>query len=728
MQADQQVRDLHRSCLRLRDRLYFSPQQHSGEIYYHIENTANSKFFRVGYAQYVFISLLDGSTSFAAALALTARQLGPDSLTEQEATQLTQWLIRNELATFADETRRLASPKAISRSSEQLVQKLNPFWLKLPWGSPDKLFTESLPYVRWCFHPTVLLAILFVYLAAGLSLAHEWDRFTADSQAVFASSNWIWMLVTWVMLKIIHEFAHGVTCKYFGGSVKDTGLVFILLAPMAYVDVTSSWRFSSKWRRIGVAAAGMVIELLIASMAAIAWSRTDSPLVAHLLHNVVLMAGISTLLFNANPLMRFDGYFILSDFLEIPNLYEEGSKRVHQLTAWLFFGQSPQSLEVGFRRGQACFLWSYGLAASCWKLVVCATLLIGASTMFRGAGIVLGIAGALLWFGVPLRNGLRAIGSQYYESRPAFLRAGLMASIIGLALWSVWAVVPNPAALQVPCIVDYEQAAFVRASADGFLDEVLVTDGQRVEAGTPLLRLSNDALRVEVNRLVSDLKQSQQRARIARDRHEPTLVQIESERQRSIHQELRDRRAQVDAFMVVATRPGRVVTCDLSNRIGSYIRKGDELLVLGNDSQKELLISVSQDDIKSALPQIGDPVQVRIGSRAKIIGKLSRIEPRATRILPHQAFAATAGGPIAVKQTVDYRQDHRQSDEPGIEFADPRFTGLVAIAGDDAHLLFSGERGYAQIGRRSETLGRWAVGVVRDFVESRAGTTDSKNY
>ena len=171
---------------------------------------------------------------------------------------------------------------------------------------------------------------------AGLFTAlANWSELFGGYQ-VFASGNWIWLLVSWVLLKFVHEFAHGIVCKYFGGQVRETGLIFILFAPLAFVDVTSSWRFANRWKRIAVASAGIFVELLIASACVFALLYTQSAVVKDILTNTILMAGLTTLLFNANPLMRFDGYFVLADLLKIPNLYENGSRAFRQEMGWLF--------------------------------------------------------------------------------------------------------------------------------------------------------------------------------------------------------------------------------------------------------------------------------------------------------------------------------------------------------------------------------------------------------
>ena len=184
---------------------------------------------------------------------------------------------------------------------------------------PDRWLSKLSPHTNWLFSaPMTALGMLLI--TAGMIVAIvRWNELVDSSQLVFARNNWLLMGVAWLVLKVAHELAHALACKRQGGEVREAGLVFVLFAPAAYVNVTSAWRFPCKWQRVHVAAAGMYVELVLAALAVMAWNHVDSIVLRHLLFNIILMASFTTLVFNANPLMRFDGYYILSDLLEIPN-------------------------------------------------------------------------------------------------------------------------------------------------------------------------------------------------------------------------------------------------------------------------------------------------------------------------------------------------------------------------------------------------------------------------
>ena len=350
----------------------------------------------------------------------------------------------------------------------------------------------------WIFSPLMTAAGLLLICGGVVVIATHGDRFIASSHLIFSPHNWLSMALVWVGLKIFHELAHALVCKRYGGEVREAGLIFILFAPAAFVDVTSSWRFPSKWQRIHVAAAGMYVELVLAALAAMVWSQAESVVLRHALFNTIVMASLSTLVFNANPLMRFDGYYILGDLLEIPNLATEGSRFVRQLAARVFYGRVPPARELLGVRGWVVRL--YGLAAWLWRLVVCISLLAAASILFKGAGLVLGVAGAVCWFGKPVvRSGcaicIAAITNRLCcRCEPAVVAAVLRRrSLCDAGVDAVAGNGHGTGRRRVHRSVDRSQRA-----PPGFVDKIHVRDGQHVEAGDLLLELRNDTLQAEL--------------------------------------------------------------------------------------------------------------------------------------------------------------------------------------------------------------------------------------
>lgn len=696
--ADRSTRDIISSHLKLSDELIFTPQVHGTEIFYHIEAPSRGAFYRIGYPEYFYISLLNGERTVAQAITMTARRLGTRALTQSQCLQITNWLLESGLAEFAEE-----DAPSLTRIPEQggksstVLKQFNPFWMKFSLGSPDQILTALAPSLGCLFAPQAMLAGLAVIMFGIGCLALHWEAFAENAASVMAPSNWIWMGLTWILLKIVHEMAHGLACKYYRGEVRETGVVFMLFAPMAYVDVTSCWRLASKWNRIHVAAAGMYVELLLASLAAIVWVNVDSLSVQHLLRNVIIMASLSTLLFNANPLMRFDGYYILSDLLGIPNLATEGRKFLKQLIARVFYGTNmPPMPMVGFRRWCVRF---YGLASCVWQIQVCVSLAAAAAVLLHGAGVLLAAAGLFAWFGRPLCQTAINMRRRFHEARTSFVRAVGIGSVFAV-MAVVISQLPMPGAMTAPAVVEFADLAVVRSDTQGFVERVHVIDGQTVAAGQLLVELRNDELEAGWRELELSLEQERVRQRIALSQRDASGVQVAARNLQAIAEKLSEIQRRVDRLRVVAPVSGRVIASRLQLTVGVYVQEGEDMLAIGDEQKKELVVSVGQEEINSLLPLIGEPAICRIGSRAKRPGVLQRLDPRASLELPHPAMSSSIGGPLAVTEQGD-------SQRTGPQLTEPRFRGIVSLSPAMSHDLGAGEQGYVLIGHRSESIGEF---------------------
>lgn len=697
---DLSTREIGSTQLKLVDELIVAPQTHGQKTYYHIEHPSKGKFYRVGYAEYVFLSLLDGTRTVAQALTITARTLGSKALTQARGVEVANWLLEHGLAHFADSQSAWAPPNGCpGGQSGNLFKRINPFWMKLSLGSPDRILAAILPALGWLLSPWATIAgFLLIVVGAGCIASH-WAPFTASAATVLSPHNWLWMFVAWACLKVIHELAHGLACKYYRGDVRDTGLIFILLAPMAYVDVTSCWRFPSRWQRIHVAAAGMFAELAVAALAAIAWVYVDSSILHHLLFNIIMMASLSTLLFNANPLMRFDGYYILADLLQIPNLATDGRRAVKNMTARVFFGERNQPLQIlGIRRWLVC---GYGLAATAWRLLICVSLITAASVLFHGAGLILAAIGVVSWFGMPIWKLIVDLQRRLHERRPTFIRVSVVGITLVLAFTASLLWVPWPGLMKAPVVVDYSDLSVVRSSASGFIRRVHVVDGQLVKAGDLLVELENDELMAQQNELEITLRQGNVQHRVALGQQQGADAQIELRNLQATEERLSEIRRQSVGLQVRAPVDGRIVARNLKQTLGTYVKEGTEILTVANESRKELILSVGQEEIDAIMPYVSGQTRFRIGSRFAREGRLDRLEPRASTVLPHPAMSSAVGGSLSVTQ----QQDNGQTE---LRLVEPRFRGVITLSPEVCKDLGAGEQGYAMLGLRQESIGEFA--------------------
>ncbi len=707
----------------LRSDLIFTPQMIDGQRGYVIEDPLKSKFYRVGIAEYKFISVLDGLTSVADALRLTAATLADEAFTQDEAATICKWLVDSGLAhtpESAQSGRLSAAADKVDRA--KAIQRINPICVRLPLVRPDRFLNTITPWVGWLFGPWGATLAAVIAVIGGSQLIVHAERFGNAVNGVFAPGRWIWLGLTWLGLKIIHEIAHGVVCKRYGGSVREGGLMFILLAPLAYVDVTSSWRFSSKWHRIYTAAAGMYIELLVASLAAIVWSQTDVGLLNDTAFNLVIMASLTTLVFNANPLMRFDGYYILSDLLQVPNLYPNGQQYLVYLGRRYLLGVTCASPR--WCHGKDIVIKVYGVAAMFWRIVISLGLILAAAAMFAGAGIVLAVLATVLWLGMPMIKFAR-----YYFTEPALgryhrLRFCLTAgSLIGLSVL-LFTVVPWPGVVRAPAVVDYSPLEVVRAGSAGFVAEIEFDNGQFVRKGDVLVRLQNEDLEAELANLKLEIEDVKVLCRVHQQDGRLAAYQAETKHRESLEKQLQQKQGEVDQLIVRAPISGQAFRRNLGMMLDSYLSQGAEIASIGNRSAKEIQISVAQDDLESFLRHLQRPVTIRIRGNSRLSSTLDKVSPRASMKPLHDSLCAPNGGPLAVRRQSN---DEKQLNKPGnpYELLAPRFLATVHLSEQQSAPLWAGQRGVATFWDEDNTIGKHLFRSISRWIRKKTALASS---
>ncbi len=714
MQAekDHRIRDLGLMILALRPDLRFMPRTAGGEPCYLVEDAVNSKYYTIGIPEYTFISCLDGRTSVAKALSLTARAVPQDALTEDDAATICRWLIDAELAFTAESTdsQRLAQA-ANKRAGFQWTQ-WNPLFMKLPLCFPDRVLDRMLPWTGWLYSGTTGAVTFALVLVAAYRVFAQWDRFAAASVGVFTPSRWIWLGLCWLALKIVHEISHGAVCKKYGGSVHEAGVILILFAPLAYVDVTSSWRFKSKWQRIHTAAAGMHIEILIASLAALGWAATAPGFVNDLCFHLVLMAGATTLLFNANPLMRFDGYYILADLLDVPNLYADGQLFLRYLARRYVLGV-PAELSSG-SPARDLFIRLYGVAAFCWRTTVSFCLILAAATLFHGAGLVVALLATVMWLVVPaVKLAVYLFRGDGWEN-PNRLRFACVVVPALVCAFLFVNKVPWPGVTLAPAIVEYAPLAVVRAGSPGFVRQIEVQSGQFVEQGQLIAILENQELELELRDLAAAIEQTILKGRVFKQREQMAAYQAEQKELESLRKQYAEKRAEVEQLTVRAPLSGRVIARDPRALLGTYASPGSEIVSLGNEHQKELRLAIEQEDVDEFSSHIGRWIDIRIHGKPRLKCKLSRVPPRAGIVPPHVSLCAPYGGLLEVRP-----KRNREPDLPEDQFEllKPRFTGVVSLTGQESARLRVGQRGVAWLPRgQGSTIAAHLLAILRDAV------------
>lgn len=686
----------------LRGDLRFILQEGSDQSYI-LEDPLAQKFYRVGGAEYLFLTQLDGQSTLDQIVVRTNALLSDTIFQEQEAEVIFSWLIHNQLLATTSEAvsveRTLNSGRA---KQKRLLNRLNLITIKLPLLNPDPFFTKISPWMGWFTGPYFAVTWLFVCCYALMVFLNHSGEFFQEAATTLDSGNLIFLWLAWFLLKVVHELAHGLTCYRYHGRVFEAGLLFVVFFPLTYINGSSSLRFPTRWQRIHAAGAGIYVELFIAAIALLIWVENPNSVTSTLAHNVVLVAGFSSLLFNANPLMRFDGYFILSDLLGIPNLYSRGKEFVGSMVDYIFWGTWSYIRRLSVL--QETFVALYGAAAWAWRMMILAFLLLLVSSMFHGFGIIIAIISLVLLAVVPGWQFAKKVYCLTLQGRAHLYRFGLgLASVLVFLGLTLFAIRFEPS-LSVPAVVQYENEALAKTKVAGMVEEVFASSGEYVEVDTPLLKLSNPELRLELKQLQAKHMLLLVKKRNSLLQEAMSQYQVLERQVKVIDDRLKALELDVASLIVRAPVSGTVLARNIGQRVGTYLLKGTEVAWIVDEGAKKLLAAVRQDEISGFRGQRGSALIVTKQSmdRFSFTSKVKIISPKASKYIPHHALSAAAGGPIAVRYRQSYngvsggaerseRDQYSRSSPMRYEFFNPRFEVEIDIPPDVADLFFVGQ-------------------------------------
>jgi putative peptide zinc metalloprotease protein len=425
-----------------------------------------------------------------------------------------------------------------------------------------------------------------------------------------------------------------------------------------------------------VAAAGLYMEFFLAAIAAIVWARTPPGPLHTLAHNAVITGTMLTLFFNANPLMRFDGYYILSELLDVPNLATRGRAWAQRALSWLLLGGKSRPLRPGSR--EAWIVAIYGIAAWIWQLVVAVGLLLGASVTLRGGGLLLAVLAGAGWIAVPLGRFVMSLRDSIHSGSGRWSAVAIRATVISAVVVLV-VFVPWHRSISSDGVIELAETQVLRAECPGFVVRESVQDGEVVAAGQLLVELANDEAAAELAHTRLALEQQELRARRAYTREDVSAFQSEQARTESIRKELAERERYLSTLKIHAPFAGRVTNRRFGQLRGIFLQIGEEVLRIGHAGESEVKVAVSERDEPHFRAALDQPMRVRLAGRGTVLtGQLTRVEARASREPVHPALTAFAGGPLAVRRADEEPADSSRH-APAYEFANPYFTAIVRL-------------------------------------------------
>ncbi len=641
---------------RLRSTTQITRANFRGEHWRIVQDSTGARFFRLNNSAYRFVGLLDGNRTVVEAWRLVNDQLGDDAPTQGEVIQLLGQLHTSNLlhADISPDTAAVFRRQR-KRTQRELTQRLtNFFYVRIPLVDPNRFLDRWAWLVGWLFTPVGLALWCILLLVGAFHLIGAGQGLIEGAESALAPRN-LWLLyVSYAVIKGVHELGHAFACKVFGkrdgdsgGEVHALGIMLLFFMPVPYADASNAWTLRSKWQRIVVGGAGIIVELAIASVAAVIWTRTASDSTLHALaYNAILIAGVSTLFFNGNPLLRYDGYFILSDLLEVPNLAQRSKEQLYYLVKKHIW-RAPRLRESAHTPGERIWLPIYAVVSGVYRIFVSVAILFMLATRFLFVGAALAALSIVLWLIIPASKFFHylATHSEIQRVRTRAVSSTLAFAIIILAAITL---IPAPDRAKAEGVVEPARLAVIHAEVPGVLEEMEPTGYIIDSDSSALLRLKDPSLLARVDELRAAVREVEhlRRRAITTD---PARALALASRANVLREQLA--RAETDAASLAINAPfhGVWIAPSSSEIVGKHFARGEVVGIVA-DLDQLIIRAAATQQIAARLSQAGKSVEVRTAANPgqTIQGAILKIAPAGEDILPSAALGYLGGGAIAV--------------------------------------------------------------------------------
>ncbi|MBR0874891.1 PqqD family peptide modification chaperone [Bradyrhizobium tropiciagri] len=694
---------------KLREHTSVCRHRYRGSAWYIIQDHATGRVHRLSPAGYLIVAAMDGVRTVDRLWLEACSTLEEEAPSQGDVIQLLAQLNAHDLL----QTDATPDPNALEERAARagrtgwLANALYPLAIRVPLWHPDRFFERIQPLARWLFGVPGTLLWLVVVLPALVLAAQHWQELGADaSYRILAADNLVPLALIYVVLKVLHEFGHGFAVKAFGGAVHELGLMILVFAPLPYVDASAAAGFRSKWQRALVGAAGMIVEVFFAALALYVWLAVEGGLVRALAFDAMVIAGVSTVIFNGNPLLRYDGYYILADLLEIPNLAQRATKYWGDLVDRYVF-RTEGSRDFVATGAEKAWLLLYAPAAFVYRQFVMLTIAVFVASQYLAVGIAIAVwslltgvvrpIGKALWFVLASprlqRNRARAVGTT-------------CAALLATTLVLFW--VPVPSYTTTEGVVWLPENAIVRAGADGFVRALTIAPGSSVTSGDTLVESEDPALATGVEILrarVTELEAKLASERFTdRVRAEITTTELEQARA-----ELATAADRADRLIVRSRSNGTFAVMKAEDLAGRYLREGQQIgyvLATGSCIVRATISQADIDLVRHRLRRASVFLAERLD--APVPAEIVREVPAGRDDLPSKALGSGGGGPVAVNP----------SDPHGTKTLQRVFQVDIALPGDAAASAF-GSRAYVRFDYDWEPAGRQILRRLQQLLLSQ---------
>ena len=621
------------------------PQPSRGQPWYVLLSASGTRQCRVNRGAYQLVGGFDGKHTVQQIWDRLLQELRDDAPTQDEVIQIMARLSGQGFLDYGEGPDiDVQSRRRTRRASQRRLANINPLAFRVPLGDPTWLLLRLDGLRAFLFRPAMLWLWLVGIALGAAAAVSNWGLLSAHAVATVGTPRFLFL--AWVLfpfIKLIHELGHALAVRHWGGEVHEAGISLFVLTPAPYVDASASSGFPKRSQRAAVAGMGVMVELALAALALGVWLNVQPGLVREVSFVILFVASVSTVLYNANPLLTFDGYYVLCDALDLPNLGTRSRLYWLKLLQRCVYGDE-RVVPLDAAPGERKWLVAYAPLSACYRVFVSGLIVLWAGHYSLVLGILMAVYAVLMVLLLPAIRFIRRVLSMAPLAAGGWrARSVLSAAAVGLVL--LLFVVPLPFRTAAWGVVWLPEQAHVRTGTDGYISEFAVRDGQEVTRGQLLVKMQDPQLLTKRAVLSSEFEQlrSERFDILLRDSLKALNLQSELDRVAGELRRMDERIAQLD---VHSESEGILVMPKQQDMQDSFVRRGVTLGYVLNRSEIGLRAAVPERDAALIRSGRGD-VTVRLADSIgeSVVAARVREVPAAGFELPGAALGDRGGGP-----------------------------------------------------------------------------------
>jgi putative peptide zinc metalloprotease protein len=634
---------------RLRSHVEIHRHTYRGDVWYVLQDHATGRFQRFTPAVYLLVGLMDGERTVQEIWQEVRARLQDDAPTQDEVIRIliqlhTADVLQCNVPPDTEELFKRFEKRRLTKFKQNIR---NPLAMRFSLLDPERLLSRFKFIGRLVFSVPGAIIWFIVVITGVIMAGFHWPELTENiTDRILSTKNIILLWFTFPFLKAFHEFGHAFAIKRYGGEVHEMGIMFLVFTPIPYVDASSASAFRTKWERMLVGASGMIVELFIGAIALFLWINMEPGMLRSIIYNMIFIASVSSILFNGNPLLRYDAYFILADLLEIPNLGPRGLQYLGYLFQRYLFGlrdvEPPPST-----RGEKIWFVIYSISSFCYRIFIYASIILFVASKFFIAGMIMAMWAIFSMIVLPSGKAIKFLFSSprlgKKRKRAIFVTSGVVALIIAAV-----AFIPVPLSTQAEGVLWIPEQSFVRAGTDGFINRLLKQSGTKVKKGEPLIECYDPFLLANIRVLESQLRGLKilYETQILQDR---VQAEMTAEEIKHVQAELRHSQERKEELIIRSSSDGTFYSPVAQDLPGRYVKRGELLGYILDPQTITVRVVVQQKDVDFVRLKT-EGVQIRFSEKIseKLPAILKREVPAATDRLPSRTLSREGGGDVPI--------------------------------------------------------------------------------